>query len=314
MKNKDLQVIAVVGPTGVGKSAAALEFARLIDAEIVSADSMQIYRGMDIGTDKPPPPVLTLIPHHLIDVANIKENFSVAIYQQLARKAIGEISANGRMPLVVGGSGLYVRAALDPLEFPTGKLLSTYRRRLEETAKKDSDALWRQLNKIDPQAAAKISPKNTRRIIRALEVVETSGELFSQKSQDWRERRSIYDTFFVGLRMDRDRLYEKIEERVEMMMRRGLLTETRNLVEKGLLESITAKQALGYKELIDFLDDKLTLDKAVALIKQRSRQYAKRQLTWFRADPRIHWLPVDDLNSNQTAEAIKSLVTKEKFM
>jgi len=314
MNDKDLKVVAIVGPTGVGKSAAAAAFAKLVNAEIVSADSMQIYRSMDIGTDKPPAQILKSVPHHLIDIIGIKENFSVALYQQLARKAISEISAGGRLPLVVGGSGLYIRAALDPLEFPAGKLSSSFRRRLEEKAKTDSKALWSQLNEADPEAAVKIPPENSRRIIRALEVIEETGELFSQKSREWRERRSIYKTFFIGLFMERAELYSRIEKRVDRMMERGLLEEARILFKQGATVSVTARQALGYKELLDFLDNKLTLDEAVALIKQRSRRYAKRQMTWFRADARIHWLSVDKLDCARTAEAMKSLVTKEKFM
>ncbi len=303
-----------MGPTGVGKSAAAFAYAQEIRGEIISADSMQVYQSMNIGTDKPPAHILTIVPHHLIDIVNFKEKFSVAIYQRLARAAIDAITSKDHMPILVGGSGLYLRAALDPLDFPTGKLLSPERRRLEEIAKKDSGALWRRLNKIDPEAAAKIPSENTRRLIRALEIIKETGELYSQKNQAWRERRSIYNTLFIGLSMERARLYEKIEERVDKMMRCGLLEEVRNLSKQGLARSITARQALGYKELLDYLDNKLTLDQAIALIKQRSRQYAKRQMTWFRADPRIHWLSVDNLTSNQTAEAIKSLVTKEKFM
>lgn len=311
LQGKRYKALVIVGPTGVGKSGAAIEAAKLLNGEIISADSMQVYIGMDIGTDKPDPIVLKAIPHHLISVVDLSEDFSVARYQEMARAAIREINERGRLPVLVGGSGLYVRAAVDSLEFPAGEISSPFRRRLN---KEDPQRLWQQLKDTDPEAAAKIPAQNVRRVVRALEVMRETGELFSDRYKRWRERESIFNTFFVGLSLNRAILYQRIEMRVDEMMRRGFLDEVKRLVQRGLKDAVTAGQALGYKELIDHLDGLSNLDAAVNTIKQRTRQFAKRQLTWFRADPRIHWLSVEDKDAHTVAEEIKELVTAAGFI
>lgn len=311
MASERQSVLAIVGPTGAGKSDVAFELAKNFDGEIVSADSMQVYIGMDIGTDKPNRAALREVRHHLIDVVGFGEDYSAAQYQRMSRNAIDDIGKRDKLPILAGGSGLYVRAAVDPLEFPAGEFLSPYRRQLEERALNDPRGIWNDLNSLDPEAADRIPPRNVRRVIRALEVIKETGDLFSNKQMRWTERRSIYNTFFIGLSLERDELYTKIESRVDRMMNDGFLNEVEGLIRQGLALSTTARQALGYKELIDYLEDKATLDEMVAKIKLRTRQFAKRQLTWFGADPRIHWISMKDKDARRAADEIQSLVTKE---
>lgn len=309
-----LKVLAVVGPTGVGKTVAAAAVCRLFNGEIISADSMQVYLGMDIGTDKASKTLRDEIPHHLIDVVEITEQFSVARFQQMAREAVMDIAARGRLPVVAGGSGLYVRAVLDPLEFPDGQPGTPLRRRLEAEGDEEREALWERLRSLDPDAAAKIPPQNVRRVIRALEINEAGGGLFSDHQRGWSDRESIYDAFMIGLTMDRGELYARIEKRVDRMVKGGLLSEAEGLLDRNIEQSATARQALGYKEMIGYLKGDYTFEDAVTLIKQRSRQFAKRQMTWFKADPRINWIDVGNMSAEDLAGAIIQLVSSSGFI
>ena len=303
-------MIAVVGPTGVGKSDLAEGLAVALGGEIVSADSMQVYRGMDIGTAKPQREDRRA-PYHLIDVAEPGAPFSAALYQRLARDAIDEISAAGKQPIVCGGTGLYVRAALDDMRFPSGDQLSTARGDMERLATEiGADALHERLRAIDPESAALIHPHNVRRTIRALEMA-ADGVSYAQQAAGFARRAEYYPSTYLGLTMDRTQLYERIDARVDAMLATGLLEEVRRLLLEGFRDALTAQQAIGYKELVLVVEGIAQLDDAVADIKRATRRYAKRQLTWFRADPRVRWIDVTALSAADTVSQALELLESE---
>jgi tRNA dimethylallyltransferase len=280
-------VIAVVGPTATGKSDAAVALAEQFDGEIVNADSMQLYAGMDIGTAKLPVAERHGIAHHLLDVWPISKSAAVAEYQTLARAAIAEIRGRGRLPILVGGSGLYLRGALDRLEFP-GESPAIRARLYAELDDVGAAALHARLATVDPRAAASILPTNGRRIVRALEVIELTGRPFVATMPGFE---SVYDCVQLGL--DRADLDERVEQRVHKMMATGLLGEVRALLPAGLRDSPTAGKALGYAQLLGCLDDGGRvvgdLDEAVEVTVRATRRFVRRQRSWFRRDPRIRW-------------------------
>ena len=281
-------VVAIVGPTATGKSDLAVAVAQHLGGEIVNADSMQLYVGMDIGTAKLGPDERGGITHHLLDVWPISKSAAVAEYQTLARTTIAEIHARGRVPVLVGGSGLYLRGALDHLEFP-GESAPIRARLTEELVAVGAPALHQRLAGLDPQAAGQILPSNGRRIVRALEVIELTGRPFTATMPGFD---SIYDCVQIGL--DRADLDERVERRVHVMMRAGLLAEVRGLLPAGLRESPTAGKALGYAQLLAVVDDtgevRGDLDEAVESTVRATRRFVRRQRSWFRRDPRIHWV------------------------
>lgn len=303
----DRRVIAIVGPTAVGKSAIAEHVALQLGGEVVSADSMQVYRGMDIGTAKTPSTDRS-VPLHCVDIADPGTPFSAAVYQLAARGAIDDILGRGLLPVVCGGTGLYVRAALDDFEFPTGDGSTPARQRLEALAADiGPDALHARLSTVDPSSAARIHPNNVRRTIRALEMAE-EGTSYADQAERFSVRTSVYDTAFIGIAMDRDELYARIDARVNAMMEAGLLDEVRRLLDAGYRHAVTATQAIGYKELVPVLEQGASQADAVASIKQATRRYAKRQLTWLRADPRVVWLDVTELSPAESAAHALDLV------
>jgi len=306
------KVLAVVGPTAIGKTTVAIDLAKELDGEIISADSMQVYRGMDIGTAKPSKKQLSEAIHHLIDIVDVSEEFNVSIFQRIAREAIDEICAKTKLPILVGGSGLYVRAAVDDLQFAEGELGSEIRRTYETDNDKEKLELWKRLKKIDPESAKRIPYQNQRRVVRALEVIESSGDPFSKRLIDWENKKSIYNTLFIGLTMAREQLYERIETRVDEMINRGLLDEVNKIVEEDGPMSVTAGQALGYKELLDI--DINDLSEAIKEIKKRTRNLAKRQMTWFKRDERINWIEVGKRNESEIVGDIIDLVSRRGFI
>lgn len=284
-----IRVVAVVGPTGVGKTRVGEELALRLDGEVVGADSMQVYSAMDVGTAKPPPEERR-VPYHCIDLVGPGRPYSAALYQKDARDAIADIASRGKTPVMVGGTGLYVRAALDDWEFPPGHQASTSREQLEALAAEiGPERLHGRLAEVDPAAAALIHPNNVRRVVRALEM---AGEGFSYSAQAERfaARASVFDVALIGLTRDRDELYERIGRRVEDMVSRGLLAEVNALLRLGFRDALTASQAIGYKELVPVLEEGADLAGAIDDVKRATRHYAKRQLTWFRADPRVRWI------------------------
>jgi tRNA dimethylallyltransferase len=280
-------VIAIVGPTAAGKSELSLRLAGAMDGEVISADSMQLYRGMDIGTGKLTVADQAGVPHHLLDVWDLTVPASVCEYQRLARAAIGDILHRGRTPILAGGSGLYVRAAIDNLQFPGTD--PAIRARLErELAAVGSEVLHGRLAGADPAAAAAILPGNGRRIVRALEVVELSGQPFSATLPDYV---SVRPTVQLGLDVPRAELDRRIAARIQRMWQEGLVDEVRRLAAAGLRGGRTASRALGYAQVLRYLDGDLTQAQAKEQTVQATRRFARRQESWFRRDPRVRWLP-----------------------
>jgi tRNA dimethylallyltransferase len=279
-------VIAVVGATATGKSGLGIQLARALGGEVVNADSMQLYQGMDIGTAKEPEAARQGVPHHLLDIWPVTQAANVADYQKLARAAIDDIAARGRVPVLVGGSGLYVRAALDDLHFP-GTDTATRARLNEELARLGPAALHARLATLDPDAAAVILPGNGRRIVRALEVIEISGRPFTATMPAYAQIRPAVQ---LGLTLPRPELDLRIAARVDRMWQAGFEAEVRRLADQGLREGITASRALGYQQLLRHLDGEGTLDDARAETIKATKRFARRQESWFRRDPRVHWL------------------------
>ncbi len=287
------RLLVIVGPTAVGKTELSLTLARQLQGEIISADSMQVYQGMDIGTAKPTAEEQLAVPHHLIDVVKPGEPFSVADYQGLARQRISEITARGHLPIMVGGTGLYVRAVIDPYNFIPADTDWALRAKLrQQAAEAGLDALFYQLRSVDPVAAERIHQNDERRIIRALEVYQTTGQPLSFWEQQGDQQAERYDLQMFGLTRPREQLYQRITQRVDQMAAAGLIAEAKRLLDQGLDERLIANQAIGYKELFSYLRGEESLDEALEKLRQTTRRYAKRQLTWFRADQRIKWLDV----------------------
>ncbi|MFD8015436.1 tRNA (adenosine(37)-N6)-dimethylallyltransferase MiaA [Streptomyces sp. NPDC058955] len=300
------RVIAVVGPTAAGKSDLGVFLAQQLGGEVVNADSMQLYRGMDIGTAKLTPEERGGIPHHLLDIWDVTEAASVAEYQRLARAEIDRLLAEGRTPVLVGGSGLYVRGAVDALEFPGTD--PEVRARLEaELDERGSGVLHARLAAADPEAARAILPSNGRRIVRALEVIEITGKPFTANLPG---HESVYDTVQIGVDVARPELDERITTRVDRMWEAGLVDEVRALEALGLREGRTASRALGYQQVLAALAGECTEDEARAETVRATKRFARRQDSWFRRDPRVHWLSgAADHRGELPAEAL-SLVER----
>nr|WP_093884191.1 tRNA (adenosine(37)-N6)-dimethylallyltransferase MiaA [Syntrophus gentianae] len=287
-------LLVVMGPTAVGKTGTAIALAKLCDGEIVSADSMQVYRHMDIGTAKPTPAEQGLVPHHLIDIVNPDEAFSAASYMERARAAIADLHRQGKGIVVAGGTGLYIRALLGGLFDGPGAdevLRRFYAAILEREGK---PGLYEILKSKDSRAAATIHPNDAARMVRALEVLELTGVSIVDQQQDHGFAQRPYKVLKIGLRVERPLLYERIEARTDQMMAQGFLEEVQRLLEMGFSEDLKPMQALGYRQLVRVLKGTLELEEAVRSIKRETRHYAKRQLTWFGADPEISWFDAGD--------------------
>ncbi len=297
----DTRVIAVVGATATGKSSLAIALARALGGEVVNADSMQLYRGMDIGTAKEPAAAWQGVPHHLLDIWPVTQPANVADYQRLARATIDDIAALGRVPLLAGGSGLYVRAALDDLHFP-GTDSGTRARLENELARLGPAALHARLATLDPAAASAILPGNGRRIVRALEVIELTGRPFTATMPSYAQVRPAVQ---IGLTLPRPELDVRIAARVDRMWQAGLEAEVKLLAAQGLRDGRTASRALGYQQLLRYLDGECTLDEAHAETVKATRRFARRQESWFRRDPRVHWLNAADPEDRLLDEALQ---------
>ena len=284
------KLLCLLGPTAVGKTEIAIELAQHLNAEIVSVDSRQIYRQMDIGTAKPTPEEQQAAPHHLIDCVDISQPFSVADYQSLADTAIADIQNRGKQVLLVGGAGLYFRAVIDGLFEGPGADPAVRERFEQEAAQHGVDALHERLRACDPESADRIHPNNVVRVIRALEVYELTGVPMSEHQQQWHPEKQRYPFIAFGLTMPRALLYHRIEQRVDVMLANGLIAEVESLLATGYARDTIALQSFGYKELITYLDGECTYTEAISQLKQDTRRFAKRQLTWFRKDTRIEWI------------------------
>jgi tRNA dimethylallyltransferase len=282
-------LVAVVGPTAAGKSKLALQLAKNFSGEIINADSRQIYRYMDIGTAKPASDELSLIKHHLIDLINPNESFSLAIYQKLAFETIEDIQGRNKLPLLVGGSGLYVWSVLEGWKVPPVPPDAEFRQTLEKKANDEgSYSLFQELQKLDPVAATKILPGNVRRIIRALEIYQKTGKPVSEM---WQKKPPNYPTLIIGLTMQREALYRRIDLRIDEMIKLGLVDEVKDLIARGYSLDLPSMSGIGYKQLAMFIQGRMSLDAAVAQIKTETHRFARHQYAWFRTnDARIHWL------------------------
>ncbi len=293
-KIQQAEVVAIVGPTASGKTALSIELAKKFNGEIINGDSMQIYKGLDIGTAKITAEEMQGVPHHLLSFKEPTESFSVADYQKLVRAKISEIQARGKLPIIVGGSGLYVQAVLYDFQFTEEQVDEVARKAYyEELEKLGPEAMHAKLLALDPKTAETIHPNNTRRVIRALEMIELSGVSKASEEHN-RGEIPLYHHLIIGLgeNMSRDALYDRINRRVDLMMDKGLLQEVQGLWQQNI-RGVQSIQAIGYKEIYDYLDGRCTLEEAIENLKQNSRRYAKRQLTYFRNKMDIHFIEKD---------------------
>jgi len=299
------RLIVVCGPTATGKTAASLVLADRLGGEIVAADSRTIYRRMDIGTAKPTPAQRAHVPHHCLDLAEPDQVITLATYRRAAVDAIADIRERGRVPLLVGGTGLYVRAVVDGFTIPAVPPDRPLRARLEIEEEHAPGSLHARLQRVDPLAAGRIHPRNVRRLIRALEVFEHTGRPISslQHRSD-----AVGEAVQVALTMDRVTLYRRIDERVDEQLRAGLVDEVRGLLERGYDPSLPSMQGLGYKEIVAYLQGRADLNDATQQLRRNTRRLAKRQYTWFRRDQRLHWLSVDGLSPIDGAESISRML------
>ena len=286
------KIVCVVGPTACGKTTLGVLLAKRYGGEVVSADSMQIYRGMTIGTAAPTAEEMDGIPHHMIAVADPAESWSAARYAQTAIPLVDDILSRGKLPILVGGTGLWLDAVVQGLEFAPGQAGGAIRRELEERLESGGiEPLLQELRQVDPAAAERLHPADTKRILRALEVYRETGKTITAHNEETKKLPPRYDAVWIGLRFaDRADMRMLIDRRVDQMVEAGLLDEVRRLLESGLPRDATALQAIGYKEFLGVLEGEATVEQAIAEVKLRSRQYAKRQLTWLRRNPNIHWI------------------------
>lgn len=290
------KILVIVGPTASGKTRMAVELAQRHNGEVISADSMQIYRTMDIGTAKPTKEEMGGIPHHMIDVADPEEDFSVARYVEMAARCVDDVLARGKLPIVAGGTGLYIDSLLSGRTFAPFSPDSALRGELErEMAEQGGQAMLEELSKVDPEAAARLHPNDHKRIIRALEVYRSTGKTITQHNRETQAIPPRYDALTIGLAFqDRQAMWRRIDQRVDEMVAAGLEDEVRRLLTSGISPKCTAMQAIGYKEFTQALSGEMTWQEAADVVKLRSRQYAKRQLTWFGRNPNTRWIRWDD--------------------
>ncbi len=286
-------VVVIIGPTAVGKTELSLQVAERLNGEIVSADSMQIYRYMNIGTAKPDPGEMQRIKHYMIDIADPWQEFSVAMYQRMARKHIKDIQNRGRIPLIVGGTGLYINSLVYNLDFANTISDKKYRARLIKLVEEKGKLhVYNILKRVDPKTAKRLHLNDIRRIIRALEVYHCSGRPMSETRDDMKKS-PPYDLIMFGLRRERKELYKRIENRVDEMIKMGLTDEVKGLLRMGCNKNMVSMQGIGYKEIISFLEGEYTLYEAINVLKRNTKRFAKRQFTWFRRDDRIIWRDID---------------------
>ncbi len=285
-------LVVLTGPTAVGKTALSIKLAKKIGGEIISADSMQVYKEMDIGSAKIMPEEMDGVQHYLIDVLEPKEEFHIVKFQELSKKALDEIYKKGKIPIITGGTGFYIQSVLYDIEFAENDEKSDYRSKLEEIATTESGVfhLYEKLKEIDPKSAQITHQNNVKRVIRALEFYHENGYKISEHNEQQRKKESPYNFCYFVLNDDRDKLYSNIDKRVEMMLQNGLVEEVNKLHQKGYTKDMVSMQGLGYKEILDYLDGQISLEEAVYLIKRDTRHFAKRQLTWFRREKEVIWV------------------------
>ncbi|MGN0267498.1 MAG: tRNA (adenosine(37)-N6)-dimethylallyltransferase MiaA [Lachnospiraceae bacterium] len=293
-------LIILTGPTAVGKTALSIKLARAIDGEIISADSVQVYRRMDIGSAKITKQEMEGIPHYLIDVLEPEEDFNVMVFQQMAKKAMDEIYARGKIPIITGGTGFYIQAVLNDISFTETDADDELRKKLEEEAEQNgAEALHQKLQEVDPKAAEEIHPNNVKRVIRALEFFLETGKKISEHNAAERQKESPYNFAYFVLNMDRQKLYSRIELRIDQMLEAGLVEEVRQLKQEGCQKGMVSMQALGYKEILSWLNGECTFDEAIYILKRDTRRFAKRQLSWFRREKDVCWIEKEQYDNDE---------------
>lgn len=304
------KLIVLTGPTAVGKSKLSIELAKSIGGEIISADSMQVYKYMDIGTDKIKPEKMGGVPHHLIDFLEPTEDFNVVLFQKYVKEAMEGIYHRGHIPILVGGTGFYIQAILYDIDFTQTDADMTYRHGLEQIAQvKGPEVLHQRLELVDPESAAAIPAGNVKRVIRALEYYEKTGHKISDHNKEQHEKTSPYDFRYFVLTDHREILYERIEKRVDKMIEEGLENECKKLMTMGIEPQMTSMQGLGYREMIGYLSGEYDLDRAIYLIKRNTRHFAKRQLTWFRREKDVIWVDKSEYNRDD-AQVLEAILDK----
>lgn len=293
-------LVILTGPTAVGKTKASIGLAKAIGGEIISADSMQVYKQMDIGSAKIKPSEMEGVPHYLVDILEPDEEFHVVLFQQMAKQAIQKIYEKGKIPILVGGTGFYIQAVLYDIDFSENEKDTSYREELEKLAQtKGVEYLHDLLREVDEKSAQDIHANNVKRVIRALEYFHQTGEKISEHNEEQRKKVSPYNFSYFVLNDERAHLYEKINLRVDQMINEGLVSEVQSLKEKGYTRDMVSMQGLGYKEMLDYLDNKCSLEEAVEIIKRDTRHFAKRQITWFKRESDVTWIDKKEYEYNE---------------
>ena len=306
-------LIILTGPTSVGKTSLSIALARAVDGEIISADSMQVYKHMDIGTAKITQEQMQGVPHYLIDELEPEEEFSVVLFQQLAKKYMEQIYAKNKIPILVGGTGFYIQAVLNDIDFTENDSDQSYRRELEQLlAEHGPEYLHELLKKTDPDSADAIHPNNSKRVIRALEFARLTGDKISEHNKEQRSKTSPYRFCYFVLNKNRDELYRTIDQRVDCMLRDGLLDEVKSLAAKGYTRDLVSMKGLGYKELLAYLEGEYCLEEAIDILKRDTRHFAKRQLTWFKREKEVLWLNKEDYSDEQSLLSQMLSLLREK--
>ncbi|MGL5260115.1 MAG: tRNA (adenosine(37)-N6)-dimethylallyltransferase MiaA [Lachnospiraceae bacterium] len=294
------KLIVLTGPTAVGKTKLSIKLAKALGGEIISADSMQVYKEMTIGSAKIKQEEMDGIPHYLVDLLEPTTDFNVKMFQTYAKQYMKEIYANGNIPIVVGGTGFYIQALVNDIDFSEEEKDDTYRTYLEDVYKKDGiEVLHAMLQEVDHKSSQTIHPNNVKRVMRALEYVHNTKQLFSEHNEIEKQKKSPYDVTYFVLNDKREKLYQRIEKRVDEMIKEGLVLEVTNLKNKGLDRKYVSMQGLGYKEILSYLDGEISLEESVEIIKKETRHFAKRQLTWFRREANVTWINKDEFSYDE---------------
>ena len=308
-------LIILTGPTAVGKTKASIGLAKAVGGEIISADSMQVYKGMNIGSAKITPDEMQGVPHYLVDVLEPDEDFNVAVFQQMAKEAMNKIYKNGHIPIIVGGTGFYIQALLYDIDFTECEEDDSYRKELEQfAAEHGADALHEILKEKDPASAEKIHANNVKRVIRALEFYHQTGKRISEHNEEESRKESAYNSLYFVLNDERNKLYDRIDKRVDSMVKEGLVEEVTLLHGRGYTRDMTSMQGLGYKEILAYLDGECSLEEAVYLIKRDTRHFAKRQLTWFRREREVIWLQKNEMSDEEILNYILEKIQERNMI
>lgn len=312
---RKISLLVITGPTASGKTDLAIQAASHLNGEIISADSMQIYRYMNIGTAKPTIEEQQGIPHHMIDIVDPDEEYNAALFQKQANDCIRDVANKGKLPILAGGTGLYINSIIYPMNFTDAVNDPDYRKQLQEILiQYGVSYLHHMLEEVDPDTAGRLHPNDTRRVMRALEVYHLSGKPMKDYQQNYKEMEPPYNLLLYGLTMDRQQLYQRINQRVDKMVKLGLIQEVEGLLNRGYTKKLVSMQGLGYKEVISYLEGLSTLEETLDILKRDTRRFAKRQLTWFRKEGRVHWLNFDEFDHSKTMDEWMILDVEKKLL